>query len=236
MSNVKYSIICCYYNEINILNKKFIHFIEETKKLPFLFEVFVCDNNSDDGSKKFLKKIEEKKIENFHFIFNSKNLGKGGSIKESIKHSKGEFVMIFDIDEYLVSDLIVSDTILKNDKGIDFLVGSRTLQQKKFIYKKNYYGVRALTMLINFLYKTNLSDSAGATKIFRKSIYDKMEIKTNEFDFEFDVLCKFAKSEKKIADFSIDYFPRTFAEGKKLRAFKDGMLILRSILRNYLLK
>ena len=104
------------------------------------------------------------------------------------------------------------------------------------IYKKNYYGVRALTMLINFLYKTNLSDSAGATKIFRKSIYDKMEIKTNEFDFEFDVLCKFAKSEKKIADFPIDYFPRTFAEGKKLRAFKDGMLILRSILRNYLLK
>ena len=82
MSNIKYSIICCYYNEINILNRKFVNFIEETKKFPFIHEVFVCDNNSNDGTKEFLKKIEEKKIKNFNFIYNNSNLGKGGSIKK----------------------------------------------------------------------------------------------------------------------------------------------------------
>lgn len=234
MPSKKYSIICCYYNEINILNKKFYNFIEDTKKFPFSFEVFVCDNNSNDGTKEFLKKIQSEKRENFNFIFNSKNLGKGGSIKKSIESSQGEFIMIYDIDEYLIEDLILADNILNKDKKIDFLVGSRTLQQKKFIYKKNYYGVKILTMLINLLFKTNISDAAGATKIFRKEIYDKLKTKTNEFDFEFDILCKYAKLKYKITDFPIKYFPRTFAEGKKLRAIKDGMLILKSILKNYI--
>ena len=234
MPNKKYSIICCYYNEINILNKKFYNFIKNTKKLPFSFEVFVCDNSSNDGTKEFLKKIQFEKRENFNFIFNSKNLGKGGSIKKCIESSQGEFIMIYDIDEYLIEDLILADNILNEDKKIDFLAGSRILKQKKFIYRKNYYGVKILTMLMNLLFKTNISDAAGATKIFRKKIYDKLQVKTNEFDFEFDILCKYAKLKCKITDFPIKYFPRTFAEGKKLRATKDGMLILKAILKNYI--
>ena len=90
-------------------------------------------------------------------------------------------------------------------------------------------------MIINLLFNTNISDSAGATKIFKKSIYDKFKIKTNGFDFEFDVLCKFAKNGYKISDFPIDYFQRSISEGKKLKAFKDGTKILISIIRNYLI-
>ena len=236
MSNIKYSIICCYYNEINILNKKFTNFIEETKKFPFTYEVFVCDNNSNDGTKEFLKKIEEKKIKKFNFIYNSSNIGKGGSIKKCAKMASGNFIMIFDIDEYLTEDLIKADNILDTNSKIDFLSGSRVIHQKKFIYRKNYYGVKALTSLINLLFKTNISDAAGATKIFRSDIYNKLEVRTNGFDFEFDVLCKFAKKKYKIVDFPIDYFPRSFAEGKKIRAFKDGILILITILKNYLFK
>ncbi len=235
MSKFKYSIICCYYNEINILNKKFHNFIKETKKLPFSFEVFICDNNSKDGTREFLKKIELKKMSQFNFLFNDTNIGKGGSIKKCAALSKGEYILIFDIDEYLTKDLIIADSILNKNKNIDFLVGSRISHQKKFIYKKNYYGVRIMTMIINLLFNTNISDSAGATKIFKKSIYDKFKIKTNGFDFEFDVLCKFAKNGYKISDFPIEYFPRSISEGKKLKAFKDGTKILISIIRNYLI-
>ena len=236
MSDIKYSIICCYYNEISLLKNKFFSFIEETKKFPFSFEIFICDNLSNDGSREFLKDIENMKIDNLNFIFNDKNLGKGGSIKKSINQSKGDYITIFDIDEYSTKDLLKAEKILNQDKEISFLVGSRLMQQKKFIYKKNYYGVRILTMLINFLYNTNLSDTAGATKIFKKYIYKNLNIETNGFDYEFDVLCKFAKQGHKVSEFPIEYFPRSFAEGKKLRAFKDGTLILKTILKNYFIK
>ena len=207
--------------------------MNEIKNLPFTFEIFICDNNSNDGSKEFLKEIEAKQSNEIKFIYNEKNLGKGGSIKKCISLSKGDFIIIFDVDEYLVSDLIKADNFLNINKQTQFLVGSRVIHQKKFIYKKNYYGVRIMTMLINFLYKTKISDSAGATKIFKKKIYDDLSIETNGFNFEFEVLCKFAKQGHNVSEFSIEYFPRSIAEGKKLRAFKDGSLILWTILKNY---
>ena len=233
MSNIKYSIICCYYNEINVLKKKFVPLLNEIKNLPFSFEIFICDNNSNDGSKEFLKEIEAKQTNGIKFVYNEKNLGKGGSIKKCISLSKGEFIVIFDVDEYLIDDLIKADNFLNINKQTQFLVGSRVMHQKRFIYKKNYYGVRIMTMLINFLYKTKISDSAGATKIFKKEIYDGLSIATNGFNFEFEVLCKFAKKGYDVSEFPIEYFPRSIAEGKKLRAFKDGSLILWTILKNY---
>ncbi len=236
MPNIKYSIICCYYNEVDLLKKKFTLFLDEIRNLPFSFELFVCDNNSDDGSREFLLEIEKKKIHDINFVYNEKNLGKGGSIKRCINLAKGEFIVIFDIDEYLIKDLIEADYFLNNNKQTMFLVGSRVIHQKKFIYKKNYYGVRILSMLINFLYNTNISDAAGATKIFKRDIFKNFEYYTNGFDFEFEVLCKFAKNGYKISEFPIEYFPRSYSEGKKLRAFKDGSFILKTILKNYFTK
>ena len=37
----------------------------------------------------------------------------------------------------------------------------------------------------------------------------------------------------KIYEYDIDYKPRTFDEGKKLRAFKDGSMIAKTILKSY---
>jgi len=67
------------------------------------------------------------------------------------------FILIFDVDEYLIDDLIKADNFLNINKQTQFLVGSRVMHQKRFIYKKNYYGVRIMTMLINFLYKTKIN-------------------------------------------------------------------------------
>ena len=36
------SIICCYYNEINILKKKFQNFIEEREKFTFSNEIIIA--------------------------------------------------------------------------------------------------------------------------------------------------------------------------------------------------
>ena len=54
------------------------------------------------------------------------------------------------------------------------------------------------------------------------------------FDFEFDVLCRFAKHNKKISEFYSEYSPRTYEEGKKIKPFKDGFTILKTIIRNYI--
>ena len=233
MQEIKYSIICCYYNEISLLKNKFISFLEEVNNFPFSYELIICDNNSNDGTTEYLRDLKNRNFKKLKIIFNDKNLGKGGSIKKAIDLSLGKYIVIFDLDEYLSKDLIKADKILTNNNQIDFLVGTRLGHQKKFIYKKNYYGVRIMTMLINFLYNTHISDAAGATKIFKKSVYNNFNISSRGFDFEFEVLCKFAKQGHQVTEFPIEYYPRSFEQGKKLRAFKDGSQILKTILKSY---
>ena len=236
MRNPSFSIICCYYNEINILQKKFNKFFEYSLTLDFDYEFIFIDNNSTDGTKEFLKKEEQKKRENFYFIFNDKNIGKGGSIKKGLSEIDKDYAIVFDIDEYELSDLKKINTII-NREDFDFLIGSRIFENKpNFIYKKNYYGVKFLTFIINFLFKLKLTDAAGATKMIKMSEYRKYFFSTNKFDLEFDILCRFAKNKKKISEFPSNYEPRTYKEGKKLRAFKDGFTILIAILKNFFIK
>jgi len=234
MNEISYTIVCCLYNEKNILEKKFDQFVEFIKKIPFKKEIIICDNFSTDGTIELLKRFEKIKYNDFKYIYNKKNLGKGGSIKQAIANSSNEYIVIFDVDEYSVSDLINGHKIIEKNRSIDFLCGSRLGENNKFIYKKNKYGVILLTKLINFLYKTNLSDSACGIKIFRRKIYNQLNIYNNNFDFEFEVLCKFAKEGSLITEYKVEYSPRTFAEGKKLRAIKDGSMIFKAIIKSYI--
>ncbi len=230
---MKASIICCYYNEINLLKNKLKSFIDYVKEKNLEIEIIIIDNNSNDGSSEFLKKIsEEQNDNNIKFIFNDKNLGKGGSIKKACLIASGKIACIFDIDEYSYEDLFKGINYFENN-DIDLLIGSRILEKKMFIYKKNLYGVIALTTIINKLYNLKLTDSAGATKLFRLDLYKKTKIFTSGFNFEFELICKFAKKKYTIKEYHNNYNPRTYAQGKKINPIKDGTKILLTIIRSY---
>ena len=227
----KVSIICCFFNEIKVLEKKFTE-IENFSKQKDNFQFIFLDNASNDGTTEFLKKKEKTSIQNFKFVFNKSNLGKGGSVKEGIKISNNKVAAIFDIDEYKLEDLEFGIESFV-EKNLSLSIGSRLIEKKKFIYKKNYYGVIFLTKLINLLFSCKLTDAAGAIKIFNIDDYKKMIIKSNGFDFEFELICKFATKKLKIGEFPSDYSPRTFKEGKKLNAIYDGTQILIVIIKNF---
>ena len=229
---MKASIICCYYNELDLVSKKLEGFIEKVKISKLSLEVIIVDNHSTDGTKNTLKELKSKKLfKNITFIFNNKNLGKGGSIKKACKIARGKYCCVYDIDEYSSSDLMKGISLIEK-KSIDLLIGSRINEKKKYIYKANYYGVRFLTFIINFFFNTNLTDAAGAIKIFVLSKYKSIFVKSNGFDFEFELICKFAKKKFIINEFYNNYKPRSYEEGKKLKAWKDGSKILLTILKN----
>jgi dolichol-phosphate mannosyltransferase len=232
MHRSSFSIICCFYNEINILKTKFFNFLNDISNIEYEYEIIICDNNSNDGTTEYLKDLE-KKNPKLKFIFNSKNLGKGGSIKEAIKYSTKQFMVIFDIDEYFLDDLLEGFKKIQEQNNIDFLIGNRIHDNNQFIYKKNFYGVKFISSIFNILYSQKIRDTACATKIFKKKFYDNYNFTQNEFDYEFEVLSVFAKNKAHISEFDVDYNPRTFKEGKKLRAFKDGSMILQTILKSY---
>ena len=68
-----------------------------------LFDLFVADNNSQDGTVSYLKELE-KKHQNFYLISNQENKGFAGAINQGIHASDGKYVSFLNNDIVLTSN------------------------------------------------------------------------------------------------------------------------------------
>ena len=85
MKNNEISIICCLYNEIYIIKKKFSEVLRKLL-LNFYKEILFIDNNSDDGTKEYLLNFAKNNSNSkLKFIFNKKKFRQRRFNKKSYK-------------------------------------------------------------------------------------------------------------------------------------------------------
>ncbi len=205
--------------------------LERVKAVEIEKEIIIVDNCSTDGTRELLQQIDDDDI---RIIFQPENLGKGTSIRTAIPYCRGEYTIIQDADlEYDPQDWHkLVDLAL--EKHLDAVYGSRVLGGPKAIYSHFYWGVRFLTFLTNLLFGANLTDVATACKMVRTKVLQGLELTCAGFDLDFELTDKLCKNGYGIVEVPISYHPRSFEEGKKIRA-KDGLKALFTILRDWLL-
>ena len=114
------------------------------------------------------------------------------------------------------------------------IFGSRVLGgDVKYEYARAYWGVRFLTVLINLLFGGNLTDVATATKMVRADVVRSLNLTCTGFDLDFELPDKILLSGYEIVELPISYDPRTYAEGKKIKA-KDGLRAMVIMVRDRL--
>lgn len=228
--DIDLSFIMCSYNEKGRIEDSFRDLLESLSGRKEKVEVLFIDNGSTDGTREWLKEIRHPFV---RVHMNERNLGKGGSIKKGLGLARGRFVVIHDPDyEYRAADVWKCyDHALKTDAA--FVLGSRVLGQKaKYCYFINYLGVRVLTTILNLLYGCRLTDSATAMKLLRSDFIRKIRLECGGFDFDFELVTRVARAGGKIAEVPAQYFPRTVAQGKKIKPVQDGLAALRVILKD----
>lgn len=196
-------------------------------------EILCIDNGSTDGTQEYLMNLSG---DHLKVLINDRNIGKGGSIKRGIDQSTGRYLVIHDPDEeYDAEDIWrVYDNTIRYD--LDMALGSRVLGGQAFYkYRLNYWGVSALTWLINVLYGSHLTDSATAMKLIRGDLARKINWRCDGFDLDFELIVRVLRLGGRIGETNIKYYPRTIEEGKKLRAWRDGFKSLMPILRDRIL-
>ena len=218
------TLILCVFNEFERIQKSLPVLIKEVEEKRVNCEIIVIDNYSTDGTRQWLENDIVK------VIFNNKNIGKGGSIRKGIETSKGEYLIIFDPDLEYASQSIWDCLNLIKEKKCKGVLGSRVLGgEVKYHYYLNRVGVQLLTYLINIFYNSELTDSATAIKMFETKFVQGIKFKRNGFNFDFEIVCRVLICGGKILEVPVEYFPRTFSEGKKISAFKDGFQSLVAI-------
>ena len=224
---MKLSVIMPAYNERDTI----LTALERVRAVEIEKEIIIVDNCSTDGTRELLQQIND---DDTRIIFQPENFGKGTSIRTAIPYCMGDYAIIQDADlEYDPQDWHnLVDVALEKD--LDAVYGSRVLGGPKAIYTHFYWGVSFLTFLTNLLFRAKLTDVATACKMVRTTVLQELKLNCAGFDLDFELTDKLLKNGYQIVEVPISYEPRSFEEGKKIRA-KDGLKALYTILRDWLL-
>ena len=207
--------------------------IEQAKAINIDKEIIVIDNCSKDGTREILDGLKNDK--ELSVVFHSKNMGAGYSACEGIKLAQGEYFYGPGADlEYKMDDVYKMIVKLEEEK-LDAVFGSRLLDRKdvskrELIKERPYWlGTIIATLLINLLYRKNLTDII-ATKLIKTDILKKLGCKVSNQAFEFELVSRLCKKGYKIGEVPVWYKARTHKEGKTIRVM-DMIPALWAILR-----
>lgn len=224
----KISIVIPAYNEENIV-AEIIEKVKEASVFGLEKEIIVVDNNSSDRTLEILHGIYGIKV------FTENTRGKGAAVKKGFREATGDVLLIQDADleyepkdyEAVIKPIIEGRTEVTNGVRIN----NRLRENNRIsVGVLGWLGNNTITLTTNLLYANNAGEYEGCYKAFTKRLINEIEVKTDDFDYDNELVCKILKRGHKIIDVPIHYYPRSYAEGKKIN-WKHGFKILWTIIK-----
>ena len=198
-------------------------------------EIIVIDDCSKDNTRKILNTYLKDKIDKL--ILNTRNYGKGYSIRKGVDIAEGDIILIQDADlEYDPADY--NKLIAPFEKGVaDVVYGSRFLggDEKRVLYFWHTLGNKFLTIFSNMFSNLNLTDMEVGYKLFKSDILKDINLIEDRFGFEPEVTAKISKKRISIFEVGIRYYGRKYEDGKKI-TWRDGISAIRCIIKYNLFK
>lgn len=224
---MKLSIIIPCYNEKNTL-LEIVRKVESANIGGVEKEIIIVDDASCDGT----REIASRELNGHKVIFNEKNEGKGACIRKAIEHITGDIVIIQDADlEYDPNDYsALIAPIMERKHRVVYGSRERNKANKSHSGWRFYIGGLFVTWFMNFLYGSKLTDEPTCYKVFDAKLLRSIPLKSKRFEFCPEVTAKILKRGINIKELPIRYYPRTRAQGKKIK-WRDGLQALWVLLK-----
>ncbi|HEY2839327.1 MAG TPA: glycosyltransferase family 2 protein, partial [Pirellulales bacterium] len=222
------SVVIPIYNELETIEEV----VRRVRSTGLPTQLVLVDDGSTDGTRKILTDWQNEP--DLKIIFHAKNQGKGAALRTGFAAATGDVVVVQDADlEYDPSEYAkLIQPIVENQADVVF--GSRfTGDNQRVLYFWHYVGNRMLTLFSNMMTNLNLTDMETCYKVFRREVIQKIAptLRENRFGIEPELTAKLASLRGiRIYERPINYFGRTYAEGKKI-TWRDGFRALYCIIR-----
>jgi len=237
------SVVTPVFNESNTVIE-LLNRVYNLKSDLFEKEMIVIESNSTDGSRKLVQNFI-KKHPSIRLLLESKPRGKSSAVRKGIKAAKGDIIIIQDADlEYDVNDYDkLVRPIIKGQTA--FVLGSRHLREdhsfnwqiRKFkgleiilAYIMNI-GAQIMDLFFNVLYGTHLTDPHTMFKVFKRDLVKQIHLEGEFFELDVELVSKFIRLGYIPIEVPIKYNSRSPHEGKKVRFLRDGIRMIKTIIK-----
>ncbi|MDE1873940.1 MAG: glycosyltransferase family 2 protein [Candidatus Micrarchaeota archaeon] len=160
------------------------------------------------------------------------NVGKGAALVKGLRAARGDVLIAMDADlsnEPKELRLLI-DAI---DIGYDICTGSRFIigGGSEDIPLFRVFGNKMFVLLVNLLFGANYTDMCYGYRSFKKGVPARLDLREKGFGIETEINIKAIKKHMRIVEVPSTEKRRAAGEGK-LRTFRDGWVILSTILKN----
>jgi glycosyltransferase involved in cell wall biosynthesis len=160
------------------------------------------------------------------------NVGKGAALMKGLRAAKGDVLIAMDADlSHEPKELrLLIDAI---DIGYDVCTGSRFIigGGSEDIPLIRVIGNKFFVFLVNLLFGSNYTDMCYGYRSFRKGVPQRLGLQEKGFGIETEINIKAIKKGLKVVEVPSSEKRRAAGEGK-LRTFRDGWVILSTIIKN----
>lgn len=181
-------------------------------------EVIVIDDGSRDQTVPLLLARPDLYSK---LVRQSRNGGKGAAVRAGLKQAAGDYILFQDADlEYDPAEYKKLLVPIQRFSA-DVVMGSRFLapDYTRVHYFFHKVGNKALTFFFNILFNTTFTDIYSCYLLFRRSLIDPDNLRTNGWDQQGEILAKCVRNSQAHYEVPISYHGRTYEDGKKIRAY-----------------
>ena len=192
-------------------------------------EILVVDGNSTDGTRELVTSLG-------YTLITQEGRGLGDAIKTGIKRAAGDVIIIVDADgSHDTAD--IPKLLAKINEGYDLVVASRYISAPKIkgLFKSGSssyddtliraIGNRMFTWMTRTFYKVPVHDILMGFKAFRKTIFEKVELKETGQQFDAEIIIKAQKAGYKLAEVPTVEYRREHGESKLSVPYHGGKVL-----------
>lgn len=183
-------------------------------------EIIVADN-STDSSGAIAKSMDAT-------VIIPQKKGYGNAYLEGLRQARGRFFVLADADDTYDLNEIPRFLAPLLAREADFVIGSRLrgeIKRDSMPWLHRYIGNPVLTKILNWLFKTNISDAHCGMRAITREGYEKLGLRSEGMEFASEMIIEAARKNLRIKEVPIAYYPRQTPS--KLHSWGDGWRHLR---------